>query len=294
MKPLIPHLGGPWQLLFKPSKWGRYINDHSLIQDETGLWHLYGITSHAEADYSEQERYFVHAAGPLLGSTSGMVEKGKVCDNGIRAWAPAVISHEGRYYMYYGPSPTRFATSDELTHWMENTPVFHAAPLDALHRDHMVLQVAKDRWLMYGTGIHQKCGVVSVFESNDLVNWTFLRFALRTTDSAPCQPPWGATESPYVVLIEGLYYLFITYTDCKLHNYHNTLVFCSEDPTDFGSYAGDNENSRLVAKLPVHAPEVVRDADGQWYITTCGWRNYGTPVEGGVAIAKLAWADHKV
>jgi hypothetical protein len=86
-----------------------------------------------------------------------------------------------------------------------------------------------------------------------------------------------------------LYYLFITYTDCAKDNYHNTLVFCSDDPTNFGDYTGDNEEDLVVARLHAHAPEVIRDSDGQWYLTTCGWPGFNTPAEGGVAIARLEW-----
>jgi beta-fructofuranosidase len=289
-KHLTPTITSDWKLLFKPEIYGRYVNDHSLIRSADGDWHLFGISSHAEADFSEKERYFVHARGPLWGNSDGMKELGKVCDNGVRAWAPSVIQHGPRYYMHYGPSPMRLATSLELSHWMEHTPVVQDAPLDSCHRDSMVFRREDGTWLMYITGIDdQMYGVISVLESDDLVTWRFLRFALRNAGNADCNPPWGATESPYVVHIDGLYYLFITYTDCKHHNYHNTLVFCSEDPTDFGTYTGDNEDDVVIAKLHAHAPEIIQDTDGQWYITTCGWRNYGTPIEGGVGIAKLSW-----
>lgn len=283
-----PVLDGDWRPLFLPSKHGRYVNDHSIVRAEDGRWHLFGITSHAEGDFSEQERYFVHAATATASLDQPMEELGKVCDNGVRAWAPGVIAHDGRYYMYYGPSPTRFATSDELGHWMENEIRFHDAPLDAAHRDHFVLPHGDGHWLMYATGIHKRCGVISVFESNNLVDWRFLRYALRTTHDAPYNPPWGATESPFVVQREGLYYLFMTYTNCAEENYHNTLVFLSADPTDFSEYDGSEE--RIHARLFAHAPEILRDGES-WYITTCGWRGKGTPVEGGVAIAPLRWAE---
>lgn len=287
--PPIPHIAGPWQELFSPSRYGHYVNDHTLVRDQEQRWHLFGITSHATENMSEQERSFVHARG---GSSLAepMTELGLVCDNGVRAWAPGVIAHDGRYYMYYGPSPTRFATSDELGHWMENEIRLHGAPLDAAHRDHFVFAVSPGRWLMYATGIHRRYGVISVFESGNLVDWTFLRYALTTTGNAPVNPPWGATESPFVVEREGWYLLFITYTDCKHHNYHDTLVFASRDPTDFGTYTGDNHQQLVLTTLHAHAPEIIQDG-AQWWITTCGWRNYGCPIEGGVGVARLDWQN---
>jgi arabinan endo-1,5-alpha-L-arabinosidase len=282
----MPCIAGEWSLLFAPSRHGRYVNDHSVLRGPDGAWHLFGITSLVEKEFSENERYFVHASTMDLGRP--MVELGKVCDNGVRAWAPAVIEHDARYYMFYGPSPTRFATSDELGHWMENTIHFHNTPLDAAHRDHFVLKVAGNRWLMYATGIHRRLCVVSVFESGDLVHWTFLRYALSTTADAPLQPAWGATESPFVVHRDGLYYLFMTYTDCTLATYHDTVVFASADPTNFGSYAGDGRGECYCTRLHAHAPEVVQDGE-ETFITTCGWRGWGAPIEGAVAIARLDW-----
>lgn len=282
----LPRISGEWSLLFAPSRYGHYVNDHSILRGHDGRWHLFGITSHAERDFAENERYFVHAATGSLDEP--MTELGKVCDNGVRAWAPAVIGHGGRYYMFYGPSPTRFATSDELGHWMENSIHFHETPLDAAHRDHFLLQVADDRWLMYATGIHRRLGVISVFESADLIHWTFLRYALTTTPEAPLQPPWGATESPFVLRRDGLYYLFLTYTDCSHATYHDTVVFASADPTDFGSYAGGDRGGAFCTRLRAHAPEIVA-ADGKMFITTCGWRGFGAPIEGAVAIAGIEW-----
>lgn len=49
----------------------------------------------------------------------------------------------------------------------------------------------------------------------------------------------------------------------------------SEDPLRF--------DGRPVARLEAHAPEVFRDEDGQWYISSAEW-----PARG-VSIAKLAW-----
>lgn len=41
----IPKITGEWQLLFRPERCGNYINDHSIIKDRDGKWHLFGITS---------------------------------------------------------------------------------------------------------------------------------------------------------------------------------------------------------------------------------------------------------
>jgi len=289
---LVPAISGGWRLLYRPEKTGCYVNDHSLIRAQDGTWHLFGITRDGPEIMPERERWFTHGRGASL--AGGLKEEGIVCDNGVRAWAPAVVCDGKRYYMYYGPSPLRFATSDELSHWMENPVVLQDCPLDACHRDPMVLRLDDGRWLMYATGISDGYGVVSVFESADLMHWRFLKYALRTSGKAPLNPPWGATESPFVVFHQGYYYLFVTYTDSSPENYHNTLVFRSPDPLEFGEYAGDDGPQAVIGRLRAHAPEIVHDASvGEWFITTCGWRNRGVPVEGGVAIARLEWKKEK-
>ncbi len=287
--PLIPRIVGDWQLLYKPERTGCYVNDHCIVRATDGMWHLFGITRDGPEIMPDYERYFTHGSGKSLISENGFDELGIVCNNGWRAWAPAVVRHNDRYHMFYGPAPMRYATADELTHWMENPVHLIDAPLDSCHRDQMVIQ-HEDRWLMYATGIADRCGVISVFESNDLQHWRFIRYALRTTREAPRNPPWGATESPFVVAIDSAFYLFITYTDCAPNGYHDTLVFRSEDPTDFGTYTGNNA-TETVTQLHAHAPEVIQDDDGQWYITSCGWRGCGTVIEGGVGIAPILWEE---
>ena len=72
--------------------------------------------------------------------------------------------------------------------------------------------------------------------------------------------------------------------------YHETLVFRSTNPFDFGAYTGDP--AEVAARLHAHAPEYIEDpASGQWYITSAGWpgERFGTVVEGSLAIRELAW-----
>jgi beta-fructofuranosidase len=57
------------------------------------------------------------------------------------------------------------------------------------------------------------------------------------------------------VNFQGWFYLFTTYTNCSKENYHNTLVFRSKNPTDFGDYTGDNHEDVVIATLHAHAPK---------------------------------------
>ena len=285
-----PAITGPWQLLFRPHKTGCYINDHTLLRARDGNGHLLGITRDQSQVNPDHERYFAHGVGQALISDAGLEEKEAACDFGLRAWAPALVRAHNRYYMFYGPDRCRLAVSDELYEWRETPVNLLGCPIDGCIRDQMVLPLHPDTWLMYATALDGGYGQVSVFISNDLINWRFVQFALRTSGSAPLNPPWGATESPFVVRYRGWYYLFTTYTDSTTETYHNTLVFRSLNPFDFGEYTGDNEAEVLVTRLHTHAPEIVCQPDrSQWYITTCGWRGRSIPIEGAAAIAPLEW-----
>ena len=289
--PHVPRVASDWKPLYYPKTTGCYVNDHTVVKGPDNLWHVIGITSPLEKYDPEMERWFTHGRGPSLSSGELMTEVGAVCNDGNRAWAPCVVGHEGRYFMLYGPSPTKAAVSRDLWHWMGESVTLIDSPPEAAHRDHMVIQLEPSTWLLYMTGIDtQGFGVVSVFVSNDLRTWRFVRFALRTGGKASLCPPWGATESPFVIVYEGWYYLSITYTDSRKENYHQTLVFRSLNPFDFGCFNADCPEESVIARLHAHAPEYLYcDQEQAWFITTCGWRGFQTPVEGGVGVARLTW-----
>lgn len=276
----IPYIAEDWRVLFKPEKKGNYVNDHTIVMGSDGKWHLYGITSFGGGSYSE--RYFVHGVGASL--KAPFTEVGRTVDRGTAAWSPCVIRKDDDYYMFYGPSPTSLAVSFDMYEWFGHTVTLRNEPVMAAHRDHFVLEVEKGTYLMYVVGVHDKKGAVSLFSSHDLLTWEYEGVALASGDGAPLRPGWGAMESPFVVKKDGLYYLFVTYTDCSDATYNDTLVFCSEDPKRFGEYNGDEPIARLYA----HAPEIL-EVDGGYYITTCGWNGKPNPNPGCVSIAKLGW-----
>ncbi len=281
-----PKISSDWKLLFKPEKYGNYVNDHSLIKDKDGHWHLFGITSLVSG--ADKERYFVHATAKKLYDDTPMEELGIVIDNGIRAWAPCVIEHENVYYMYYGPSPTKLDVSFELSHWMGHEIKMIGNPVLSTHRDHMIIRLEDGTYLMYVSGVKDGYSCISCHTSKDLITWHFSNYALTSSGNAPLNPPWGAFESPYVIKHKGMFYLFTTYTDCSFSTYQNMLVFCSKDPFSFGDYTKDNHDKMVITTLRSHAGEIICEDDGL-YITSCGWRKYDIPIEGGVAIAKLTF-----
>ena len=279
-----PKITSEWKTLFKPMRYGRYVNDHTLIYN--GKWHLIGITS--KKGIPTQERYFVYANGDSLNSR--LKECSKIIDNGTLAWAPCVIEHNSLYYMFYGPSPTKLAVSYDFGDWFGQEITLKGNPPMSCHRDHFVLKIGESKWLMYITGLKDGKSSIACLQSEDLLNWSFIGYALTSGDKSELNPSWGAFESPFVVQKDNGYYLFTTYTDCSKNTYHNTLVFYSENPCDFGCYNGESgadDFAKPIAKLHCHAPEIVQENE-KWYITTCGWRQ-SSFARGAVKIASLEW-----
>lgn len=284
----VPQIASEWKPVLEARKFGNYINDHTIIRDHQGNWHIIGITSHGGGPSSE--RYFIHGISENL--QGPYMEHSKVVDTGMLAWAPCIVEHRGCYYMYYGPSPTRMAVSPDLHEWFGYEISLQGHPPMACHRDHFVLKVDESEWLMYVTGIKEVRGSIALLKSSDLLSWTFSGYALTSGPNLALTPAWGAFESPYVVKKDSKYYLFITYTDCSIENYNRTLVFCSDDPCDFGCYNEGECGAVPVTSIFAHAPEIITDEDGTDYITTCGWNGKGIPFEHCVSMAKLNWEEN--
>ncbi len=138
-----------------------YINDHCFIQDDDGIWHLFGIT-HTEPAAPLDEKFFAHATSkdlyaPQWEKQPPVLHADAANWGETLVWAPHVIQHNGMYWMFYcggGEDNTQYkimlATSQDLYTWTRHD----ANPLvvdgfDA--RDPMVLWVHHE-WVMYYTG----------------------------------------------------------------------------------------------------------------------------------------------
>ncbi len=257
-----------------------YINDHTVIRDESGRWHLFGIT-HPEPADPWDETEFAHAtADRLLGPwTKHPPALTADPDYGeTHLWAPYVVRSGDRYFMFYdggGPDRTatamNLATSTDLAHWTRHAdgPLFRDG-YDA--RDPMVLWL-EDRWVMYYCATSDPDGghhVVAYRTSTDLVTWSERAIAYtdpRTGTGA------GPTESPFVMRHNESWYLFLG----PRPRYSGTDVFRSDDPLHFS--IGDQ-----AGHLRAHAAEVVDDGERLW-VTHAGWG------QGGVHLAPLRFRE---
>ncbi len=259
-----------------------YINDHCFIRGEDGVWHMFGIT-HEEPLNPNEEILFAHATAKSLmqlpwtkqpHALTASPEHGEV-----HLWAPHVIRHDGTYYMYYcagGKEAEKYrihlATSKDLKTWTRHAdnPLIQ----DGFHaRDPMVLRVG-DKWVMYYTANAEPSGgnhIVAYRTSDDLIRWS----ERKTAFTDPAKGTFGGpTESPFVVRRGPYYYLFIG----PRGGYNGTDIFRSVSP-----YTWDIKDQ--VGHIPSHAAEVLRDTDGKWYVSRCGWE------QGGLYLAPLFWND---
>ncbi|MFH0759453.1 MAG: hypothetical protein V2B15_19355 [Bacteroidota bacterium] len=145
-------------------------------------------------------------------------------------------------------------------------------------RDAMVLKNGETYHCYYTShsNLETQEGAAYCRTSNDLVHWSESVMVSRT-------PPYGSNspkysdECPHVVYLEesGYYYLFVT----QIYGQQSqTTVYASPDPLSFG--IGDD--SRVIARLPVAAPEILF-LEGQWYIAST------MPGLDGIHMARLKW-----
>jgi sucrose-6-phosphate hydrolase SacC (GH32 family) len=279
---------GEFQKIYDPSvgepgPW--YINDHCFIRDRQGAWHLFGIT-HAEPLNPLDEKHLAHATAPRLAEgpwTKQPFALSAEDDWGERhLWAPHVLCHGGLYHMFVcvgardnSKYKIHLATSNDLWTWTrhpENPMVIDG--FDA--RDPNILRDG-DQWIMYYTATQSPEGgnhVVACRTSADLVHWSERRIAYLDPETGTFG---GPTESPFVVRRGRSYYLFICSND-RRGGYDCTEVYLSHDP-----FCWRREDQ--VGTIAGHAVEIIRDVDGSWYVSRCGWGR------GGVYLAPLLWAD---
>ncbi len=258
-----------------------YINDHCFMRGADGIWHLFGIT-HSYPPAPADEDQFAHATADTLTQIPWNRQSFALTTDPSAGeqhlWAPHIIEKDGLYYMFYAAGSLlsnyryriHLATSPDLIEWTryEDNPLFQDY-FDA--RDPMVLKT-DGQYIMYYTALADRPAgnhIVAYRTSNDLLHWSprhtaFIHEATGTYN--------GPTESPFVVQYEDHFYL-LSGPD---GDYRRTAVYRSPNP-----YHWDQQG--LVSSIDSHAPEVIKDTDGSWYVSHCGW------YYNGVYLAPLTW-----
>jgi len=316
-KEVMQLTAGEFQRIYNPgigetNQW--YINDHCFIQDKAGLWYMFGITSKEPAQ-PWGEVFFAHATSKqILGPDSetqthvfpefswyqGDWAPAAIQHNALQwkkqehvlhvkrdkpwneahVWAPYIVEHENKYYMYYcagAEEHSRYkinlAVSDDLWIWErhEDNPMV-VDGYDA--RDPMIIRY-DDTWIMYYTANSTPTGgnhVVAAVTSKDLIHWSDKQEVFVHPKTGTYG---GPTESPYVVERNGKFHLFV----CSNAPYNTSEVYESDSP-----FKWDLENK--VGFFPSHASEVIYlPSENKYYISRAGWG------QGGLYLAELNWSE---
>ncbi|MDP2439144.1 MAG: hypothetical protein Q8P67_25635 [archaeon] len=287
----------------------RYINDHTFVYGPEGRWHIIGITHTDPADPSEEVNlaHAVSAAGNVSAAGEWVDAKrpfamGAVWPPETVLWAPYVLfsKESGLYHMFYcggGPDRAQFqirlAVSADLYRWARKGTLFTGG-VDG--RDPMVLDLGPVgstsnptwpfRYLIYYCGTvpddpsQSNVSHVTYYRtSSDLSSWSPVA-GVAFDGGFDGNNFGGPTESPFVVRRGDRFYLFTGAWD---GSYTQTRVFLSSDPTSFGSVPA--ATAVQVGAVTSHAPEVIRDLSGGWWLSSAGWG------AGGVSFAPLTWTD---
>lgn len=244
-------------------------NDHTFIKDGSNWWHCFGITRPwvpGDNGHSGEGLCF-HAVAPegtfaqtVTFQSWRDMPKISVGDCG---WAPASVKI-GQEYSLVG-SHLGLATSADLCKWTDK------GRLNAKGGD-------RDPYIMFWDDTYYllRCdgSGINLIMSKDFIHWSDPVVIYK-----PAKESYQ-TESPVLVHYDGLFYLFWTLWDMADKTTSGycprSYAYCSESPLDF-------HGKPLVAEFTVHAPEIIQDENGQWFMSTADYPHRG------VSIAPLAW-----
>lgn len=248
------------------------IVDHGFIQAANGTWQLwaclrgtgvsrliYGWEADALTDTHWRETGVRVRADAAFGEQANAGNE--------TAGAPFFLKRGEAYYCLFHSNGFRLMTSTDGVNYVRDTP-FEGSNLTSIPggRDIMILKDG-DRYISYATVTGPKdptadppftrdqlTSWVVAAESTGFVTWTGERIVSKggVAGSGPVD-----AESPFVVFIDGYYYLFRSSSITFL-----TYVYRSSDPFAFGI----DDDSQLIAQFAIKAPELIHH-DGTWYIS---------------------------
>lgn len=297
---LVPVIQGKWIHIYQPQpdafpgpdsprfKTGKQyddwqVNDHCILKDPDQRWHAFGISHPAisgnEPNPHEGEWQSFHAVADQ-GTFKEHAQPGawkdqpKILPPSARPGeirenhSPFTIFHQGQYWMFYGFSPIRCATSTDLWNW---------TPQGALFEDKNGARdphVLSHNCMFYMSYTSQQSVVIRT--STNLKDWS----GPTTIYSMPAGEG-GGPESPSILALHGGFYLIWCRWDPKLSKkgfiyQDRSFVFFSKTPMDF-------KNRQPVAEIQGHAPELFQDEDGDWWISSADRPKRG------VSIVPVKW-----
>ncbi|HPS55513.1 MAG TPA: family 43 glycosylhydrolase [Sedimentisphaerales bacterium] len=251
-------------------------NDHGFAKAPDGIWHCFGIThpTTEKTEIHEAEWQMFHISSPAKSfadsTTRQWNEHKKILTPADRpneiknAHAPTIVKKDNLYYMFYGPVDIRYATSTDLINWTPKATAF--TQKQGGTRDPSITKI-KDTYYM----VYISDDSLYIRTSTDLLNWS------RQPTKIFTMPRKGAPESPTLIYKDNWYYLaWCIWDDTQGPYDHRTFIYASQTPYNFS-------NAKLVAQLNAHAPEFIKDENGNWFISSAQYPKTG------INIAPLKW-----
>ena len=233
------------------------IVDHGIIQAENGKWQLWACLRGVkvgrllygwDGDSLETENW--HQVGIKMRANPDFDENIK--ENGEeQIGAPFFIKEKDKYYCFYHSKGIRVAQSTNGVDYNRQKPNTTSIPGG---RDIMIMKHNNLFYSYATTSTLEGESYIESATSNDLINWSEAKIVSKGGKGGS-----GVVdaESPFVVFIDGYFYLFRTSSIS-----FKTVVYRSEDPQDFGI----DDDSKLVTELDIKIPEIFF-YDNKWYIT---------------------------
>lgn len=248
---------------------GFYLKDHCLIKAQ-GIYHLFHIAGapNVSCCLPGNELWFGHA------TTRDFVrwETHEPClyispeswDNG-HVFAPYVISHDRRYWMFYtgctheNTQRIGLAVSDDLFHWqkLSSHPIIRPELYDwaycptskgAACRDPHVMRAGEEFLLYYTAVTTEGHGCVALASSTDLLNWNDRGPCYRNPDARHC-------ESSNVQRAGNKYFLFFG------GHFESWSYVESDDP-----YNWPAQEQKSLGR-GITAMEVIKRAEERWLVS---------------------------
>ncbi|MFC2111683.1 family 43 glycosylhydrolase [Bacteroidota bacterium] len=261
-------------------------NDHTFTQGPNGRWHCFGIIRPSDVPgdgVHEAEAGTFHALAPFGTLEEAFqpeiwVDQPKIRTGG----APYCIKIGDTYNLNY--SSKRNLTSTDLYNWKDAGMLKIKEEEGKDNRDPNVLY-----W--NGTYYMVNCNdrTVNLVTSTDFVNWTDpIDIFEAPVESWRC-------ESPSLIRYDDKFYLFwclwdsspsreqlpALYKDHTPGSYdYRSFVYVSDTPTDFN-------NREPIAQLKAHAPEIIKDEKGNYFISSADYPRRG------INLARLDWETGK-
>lgn len=277
----------------------KFVKDFSIVRGHDGRWHVFSITGDFFDNHDwlpdGQERTFSHGSSPdlrewtihapVISVSDAEYPDGRGRYKDRNVWAPHVIRHHGRYWMFYTSvnrhvsQSISLATSDDLFHWEDHprNPVFTLEGVEWANWSRSAWADCRDPCVFFDGGVFYlyvtanakppgDCGAVAVATSRDLVRWSRPEIAVRGRQ---------VSESPQVFGMGGRYFMTTSSvgaaTYASDHPAHGWRRLDFPRP-DIGTA------EKYVATSPSYAEEVVPLGDADLLMASLTWRHWGNSI----------------